>query len=256
MSYKIRQTPPPSRADRPTEKWFRRGLWLIAVIFASFLIGLGGKIVGDLPQAEPEKSLRHYMPAAELAPLEKQKTDLEQKQPALTRELEQAELALAEQQKNVLAEQKSLNNWLATRTVTEQSAQNPEVLARTRRLDALREQEKNLQKNIDRVQKQQLDLEQAIAVINEKIETLEQRAQPLKDAADRRIELTVFLYRLALTLPLLLAAGWLFAKQRQSRWWYRLCGDLSALRCLRFLWNWCRICPATAAMYVMRWALC
>ena len=27
---------------RLTEKWMHRGLWLVALVFASFLIGLGG----------------------------------------------------------------------------------------------------------------------------------------------------------------------------------------------------------------------
>ena len=31
------------------EKWFRSDLWLVALVFAGFLIGLGGTIVGDAP---------------------------------------------------------------------------------------------------------------------------------------------------------------------------------------------------------------
>ena len=38
-----------ARSLRLTEKWFNRGQWLLALVFAAFLIGLGGTIVGDLP---------------------------------------------------------------------------------------------------------------------------------------------------------------------------------------------------------------
>ena len=37
-----------SKALRLSEKWFHRGLWVVAFVFAGFLIGLGGTIVGDL----------------------------------------------------------------------------------------------------------------------------------------------------------------------------------------------------------------
>ncbi|QMT34236.1 serine endopeptidase [Conchiformibius steedae DSM 2580] len=208
-----------SKSDRLPEKWFRRGLWLIALVFASFLIGLGGKIVGDLPQTEPVRELESYMPQDKLLKNKQQQKSLEARQQVLQQEQEKAEQALSEQQKTVQTEQENLNNWLAARTATEQSAQNPEVLARTRRLDELREREQQLQKQVDAVQKQQLDNDHASAVNSREYSQLEEQAQPLKDVDDRRIELTVFLYRLALTLPLLLAAGWLFAKQRRSRWW-------------------------------------
>ena len=39
-----------SKALRLSEKWFRFGLWLVAFVFASFLIGLGGTVVRNLPQ--------------------------------------------------------------------------------------------------------------------------------------------------------------------------------------------------------------
>lgn len=42
---------------RLSEKWFRRGLWLVAFVFASFLSGLGGTLVGDLPKVEQRQTL-------------------------------------------------------------------------------------------------------------------------------------------------------------------------------------------------------
>jgi TRAP-type C4-dicarboxylate transport system permease small subunit len=38
---------------RLTEKWMQRALWLLALVFAGFLIGLGGKIVDNMWRVEP-----------------------------------------------------------------------------------------------------------------------------------------------------------------------------------------------------------
>ena len=50
-----------SKALRLSEKWFRRGLWLVALVFASFLIGLGGTIVGDLPKVETPLTVDDFL---------------------------------------------------------------------------------------------------------------------------------------------------------------------------------------------------
>ena len=82
-----------SKSLRLSEKWFRRGLWLVALVFASFLIGLGSTIVGDLPQVERTLTLDDFIdkPAAE--PLRATVRNAQRAEQESTREREQAELA-------------------------------------------------------------------------------------------------------------------------------------------------------------------
>ena len=56
-----------SKALRLSEKWFRFGLWIVAFVFASFLIGLGGTVVENLPKVEHRVTLENFIdkPAAE-----------------------------------------------------------------------------------------------------------------------------------------------------------------------------------------------
>ncbi|WP_307732382.1 hypothetical protein [Massilia sp. MB5] len=50
-----------SKALRLSEKWFQRGLWLVAFAFAGFLIGLGGKVVASLRGVEQVLVLEQFM---------------------------------------------------------------------------------------------------------------------------------------------------------------------------------------------------
>lgn len=58
-----------NKALRLSEKWFRVGLWLVAFAFGGFLIGLGGKVVANLPKVEQRYTLEDFIdkPAAEKA---------------------------------------------------------------------------------------------------------------------------------------------------------------------------------------------
>ncbi len=208
-----------SKSLRLSEKWFRRGLWLVAVVFAGFLIGLGGTIVGDLPQVERTLQLDDFIdrPAAE--PLRAAIRDSERTEQEAMRAREQAELALTGTRQANRGARETFGNWLATRRATAQPDQDTELIARTKALDALKAREDEAERAVGAQRQVALDARQSRQSAQQQLDVLEHRAFGLMDAENRRVELRVFGYRLALTLPLLAIAGWLFARKRKSTYW-------------------------------------
>ena len=208
-----------SKSLRLSEKWFRRGLWLVALVFASFLIGLGGTIVGDLPQVEAQLELDDFLDRAQAQQLRAQLQTERSAAESATAALEQAQLQLGKARGEIQSQRESFNNWLAARSVTQRAENDPEVLARTRALDVLQAAEQAQRRAVQAQQQAALDARQAAAQTEKRISQLESGARTLMQAELRRVELRVFLYRLALTLPLLAVAGWLLVKKRQSTYW-------------------------------------
>ncbi len=208
-----------SKSLRLSEKWFRRGLWLVTLVFASFLIGLGGTVVGDLPQVETPLQLDDFLDQPAASALRAQVTAAQQTQEDAQTALEQAQLQRSKARSESQAERETFNNWLATRSVTQRAEHDPEVLARTRALDALKLTERKAQQAVEAQQQVALDARQAAAAAQQQLDRMEVVAQQSLQAALRKVELRVFLYRLALTLPLLAVAGWLFVKKRQGTYW-------------------------------------
>ncbi len=208
-----------SKSLRLSEKWFRRGLWLVALVFASFLIGLGGTIVGDLPQVEAQLELDDFLDRAQAQQLRAQLQTERSAAESAAAALEQAQLQLGKARGEIQSQRESFNNWLAARSVTQRAEHDPDVLARTRVLDVLQAAEQAQRRAVQAQQQAALDARQAAAQTEKRISQLESGARTLMQAELRRVELRVFLYRLALTLPLLAIAGWLFVKKRQSTYW-------------------------------------
>ena len=208
-----------SKALRLSEKWFRRGLWVVAVVFAGFLIGLGGTIVGDLPKVEQRATLDDFMDRAAAEKARQTVKDATRAGQDARESLEQAQLKLKIAQADSQAARETFGNWLATRRATERPEQDRELIDRTARLDTLKAAERSAQAAVQAQQQAALDASQAVTRAQGQLRDMERGAQDALDKAQRAQELRVFLYRLALTLPLLVAAGWLFARKRQSTWW-------------------------------------
>ena len=208
-----------SKSLRLTEKWMQRGLWLVALVFASFLIGLGGTLVGDLPQVEQPLSLDDFLDRPAATALRGSIKATEAAERDADAALEQAQLKRRVTQAESAAARETFNNWLSIRRATQLSEQDPELVARTRALDGLKDKERAAGMAVEAQQQAALDARQGTARERRKLAEIEQAAQQLLNAEYRRVELRVFLYRLALTLPLLVVAGWLFAKKRKSTYW-------------------------------------
>jgi len=208
-----------SKALRLSEQLFHRGLWLVALVFAYFLVGLGSLVVNDLPKVERALTLEQFVDRAQTARL---RGDIAQAQRAstdITQALEQAQQKHRVAQADTRALRDSFNNWLATRTATQRAAQDPEVIVRTRVLDTARQAERQAQSEVEGQQQALLDARQSGERARRALAEIEAEGQKRLQGARTQMELRVFGYRLALTLPLLALAVWLFMRQRRSRWW-------------------------------------
>jgi len=208
-----------SKALRLSEKWFRFGLWIVAFVFASFLIGLGGTIVQNLPKVEHRVTLVDFIDQQAAAPLRAELKAMREKRQVAQDDHDQAQLKHNGARANSEAARETFNNWLETRHATKRPEQDAELIERTQALDQLKIIERKALSNVEREQQNLLDARQSEDRALRDLRELEAAASAKLFTEQRSQELRVFGYRLALTLPLLAVAGWLFAKKRQSTWW-------------------------------------
>ena len=208
-----------SKGLRLSEKWFRRGLWLVAIIFAYLLTSLGNSIIRDLPQVEHQFSHEDFMDKAQATPLREQLKFIRQQQQDIDEYLQQVQLKLNSASTNYSTARATFNNWLSTRHATQLASQDSELIKRTEELETLKKIERQVQIESEQLAQQSLDIRQQASGLQNQLRQLENSAYEQYSDALRKQEVRVFLYRLALTLPLLLIASWLFLKHRKNTYW-------------------------------------
>ncbi len=204
---------------RVPERLFALAMWVVSLVFASFLIGLGGKVVGDLPGIEQRLSVDSYLDSTRAVALEASADSLRTDLADREAERERATLAVTAADNTYGAARESFENWIATRTATTDPQQDPEVIERTRALDALRAASRAREEELEGVDVSLLRSRQALRVVEAEQAALREEAQGVYERALFRHELEIFGIRLALTLPLLLLAGWMVARKRRSEYW-------------------------------------
>lgn len=208
-----------SKALRLSEKWFQRGLWLVAVAFAGFLIGLGGKVVDSLGTVEQGLSLEQFMDPQRVPQVRTAQRQTEEARAAASAALDQARQQHQKAAANTATAREKFDNWLATRHATARPEQDKELIERTQELDGLANAERVALAAMELQQQAHLDASQAKERAQNEYNQLGDAAQAPYLAALRAQELRVFGYRLLLTLPLLALAIWLFRTQRKSIYW-------------------------------------
>ncbi|MCJ2132699.1 serine endopeptidase [Methylobacterium sp. J-026] len=204
---------------RLPERSFTLVLWLVALAFAGFLIGLGSLVVGDLPQVEHRYTLDQFLDRGQTDATAAALKQVRRERAVNQQQAERTQLALDAARSASEASHETFANWLKTRNATQRVDQDPGLVARTQQLDALKAAERTVEEQQEGLAKADLGLAQRETELETTDSEQRAAAQQKLDAAESGQELRVFAYRLALTLPLLALAGWLTLKRRHTRNW-------------------------------------
>ncbi len=204
---------------RVPERLFAIAMWIVSLAFAGFLIGLGGKIIGDLPGVDRALTREQFMSPGVVRASARARDSLRTLQDERSAARERAAQLATVFNNNHVAARTSFDNWVAARTATTDPAQDPEVLRRTRELDTLGARARAAAREVERFDAGLLEISQA----NDSLSRVDAERQESVEGQYQRAlfsqEMRVFGLRLLLTLPLLLIAVWLVAKKRKSDYW-------------------------------------
>ena len=217
-----------AKGVRIPERAFGIAMWVVSVVLAAFIVGLGNLVIGDLPQVEQTISQDQFVQSAPAQKIRTELASITARRGAIDDKLEIARLQLEQAQKASTTGTETFQAWIQARTATTNPQQDPEVLSRTRELEQLKANERAVQASIDALDNERTPLGQRESELTDQQNRLQSEAMPAYEKAMFWQELRVFGLRLAITLPMLLIAVWMVAKKRKSDHWPMMRGFVLA----------------------------
>lgn len=208
-----------TKSTRRPQQVFSIVMWILSLVFAGFLIGLGSLIIRDIPSVDRSITIESFVDMDQMETLNQREAELRSGLLPLRREVEDARNVEAAARSDYRSRREAFDNWIATRNATQAADTNPDVIARTQDLEQLTEQVRDAERNTEILQQSLILKERTNRDIQAEMRGLNDAAQPAYRAAVRAQELRVFGFRLLLTLPLLALAAWMIARKRNSAYW-------------------------------------
>ncbi|MEP6765262.1 MAG: zinc ribbon domain-containing protein, partial [Gemmatimonadaceae bacterium] len=181
--------------------------------------GLGSEVIGRLPGVEQTVLQESFIPPQALRNVRAAQSRNELERTQRTAQRERAQMGLDSARNKYNSAKETFDAWIQTRTATTDRAQDPEVIKRQNGLDLLKASERMAQSDIEQLDSQILLTSQARDSLSGADSKLREEAFPAYQEELHRKQWSVFLIRLLMTLPLLVIAGWMVARQRKSEYW-------------------------------------
>ncbi|MDQ6611862.1 MAG: zinc ribbon domain-containing protein [Gemmatimonadota bacterium] len=209
---------------RVPDKLFELLAWTVSLVFAGFLIALGSEVIGRLPGVQKSVQQDSFIPPAALARLRAGVAANGSVRSERSAARDRAQGGLDTARNKYQSARETFDAWITTRTATTDPQQDPEVIKRRNGLEQLKASERAAQAQVEQLDAGLLLNAQTSDSLR-KVETLlNESARPAFESEQRRLEWSVFLIRLIMTLPLVVIAAWLVARQRKNEKWPLLRG--------------------------------
>lgn len=193
-------------------------LWGLGAVLALLLAALGTRVLSDVADLFPAPE-RETFREPRLAPLDRERRALEEEGRARAVTLDRAERDLGALEQALSTAEESWRTWLATRaTLGRTGSEDREVRHRRDRLDAMRSERDAAQAHLAALRLAPDPLAARRAALDERLRAAEAEADEAYGVAERAWRVKVLSARLALVVPLLLLAAWLWSRRRTSRY--------------------------------------
>lgn len=201
------------------ERLYSFVMFLISLVLAGFLTGLGSIIIGDLPRVENRVELQDFVDQDAQRTSDLAIADLRTRQSKLQSQLPLARNSTEDARRAYQIASDAFRSWAATRSTTGDDSQNEELTRRSQQLDDLRTKLAKQQDELAGIQAEIGKVSREQTRLNEAYQKRLAEARPAFKQAQFVQTARVFAFRLAFTLPLILISIWFIRTKRQSRYW-------------------------------------